>query len=238
MKKILALAGCLLLTPLLLLAQAPVNEPVSGLVSGIEPGELALRFVINLVAILILVRFIYYPRHRNKDFLFTFILFNCLNFLICYLLADTKLKTGFAFGLFAIFSIMRYRTVMVPIKEMGYFFICVALGLINALAAVNDYFLILIGCNVFILLLTLALDSYSLNHENVKEIIYERIDLIRPDAREEMLADLRQRTGLPIHKIEVKSFDFLKDVAVVHAYYLSRESELARGAGAGTDDED
>lgn len=235
MKKILALL-CVLLLPMMLWAQIPV-EGLAGPLSAVDAKELLIRFAINMVAIVVLVRFIYYPRHRNKDFLFTFILFNCLNFLICYLLADTKLKTGFAFGLFAIFSIMRYRTVMVPIKEMGYFFICVALGLINALAAIEDNFLILLGCNTFILLLTLVLDSYSLSHENVKEIIYERIDLIRPEVREEMLADLRTRTGLPIHKVEIRSFDFLKDVAVVHAYYYSKVSELQH-AGVSKDDQD
>lgn len=235
MKKFILLS-LLLLSPLLLWAQLPENG-LAGPITAVDAQELLIRFGINLAAIVVLVRFIYYPRHRNKDFLFTFILFNCLNFLICYLLADTKLKTGFAFGLFAIFSIMRYRTVMVPIKEMGYFFICVALGLINALAAIEDHFIVLLACNAFILLLTLALDSYSLSHENVKEIIYERIDLIRPEAREEMLADLRQRTGLPIHKVEVRSFDFLKDVAVVQAYYFSKVSELQRPA-AGRDDED
>lgn len=235
MKKFILLS-LLLLSPLLLWAQLPENG-LAGPITAVDAQELLIRFGINLAAIVLLVRFIYYPRHRNKDFLFTFILFNCLNFLICYLLADTKLKTGFAFGLFAIFSIMRYRTVMVPIKEMGYFFICVALGLINALAAIEDHFIVLLACNAFILLLTLALDSYSLSHENVKEIIYERIDLIRPESREEMLADLRQRTGLPIHKVEVRSFDFLKDVAVVQAYYFSKVSELQRPA-AGRDDED
>ncbi len=200
--------------------------------------ELLLRFVINLTAVFILVRLIYYPRHRNKDFLFTFFLFNLLNFLICFLLSASTIKVGFAFGLFAIFSIMRYRTVVVPIKEMGFFFVCVALGLLNALAPVHGGFLGLgaegglagftpLTCiNVFILVLTLILDRFSLTHENMKEVVYERIDLIGPDRRTEMMDDLRARTGLPIHKIEIRSLDFLKDVAIVHAYFYSKESEL------------
>ena len=205
--------------------------------------ELLIRFSINLIAVLILVRLIYYPRHRNKDFLFTFFLFNLLNFLICYLLSASTIKIGFAFGLFAIFSIMRYRTVVVPIKEMGYFFTCVALGLLNALAPVHGGmlgmpgdsgamgYLPLAGINAFIVLLTLMLDRFSLTHENMKEVVYERIDLIGPDRREEMLVDLRARTGLPIHKVEIRSLDFLKDVAIVHAYFYSKESEL-QSAGA------
>lgn len=225
MKKIFLLLLLLLCLPLALWAKE-TPEAVTAVMTGVDFGEMIFRFIINTAAVVLLVRCIYYPRHKNKDFLFTFILFNSLNFLICFLLSDTKLKTGFAFGLFAIFSIMRYRTVMVPVKEMGYFFICVALGLINALAPVDDHYILLIACNTFILLLALVLDRFSLTHENVKEIIYERIDLITPSLRTEMLADLRARTGLPIHKVEIKTIDFLKDVAVIHAHYLSKESEL------------
>lgn len=193
---------------------------------GFNLQELLLRFGINILAIFILVRLIYYPRHKNKDFLFTFFLFNCLNFLICFLLSATKLKIGFAFGLFAIFSIMRYRTVVVPVKEMGYFFVCVSIGIINALSTVDDHYAVLIGCNAFILLLTMVLDRHvNLTHENVKEIVYERIDLIRPAVRPDMINDLRHRTGLPIHRIEIVNIDFLKDVAVIHAYYFSKENE-------------
>lgn len=194
--------------------------------SGINMSELIIRLLINLIAIFTLVRVIYYPRHKNKDFLFTFFLFNCLNFLICFLLSATKIKVGFAFGLFAIFSIMRYRTVMVPVKEMGYFFVCVAIGIINALATVDDHYIVLIGCNVFILTLTLLLDrNVNLTHENVKEIKYERIDLIHPDKRELMISDLVERTGLPIHRVDIVTIDFLRDIAFVHAYYFSKENE-------------
>lgn len=99
--------------------------------AGMDYMELLTRFGINMLAVFILIRLIYYPTHKNKDFLFTFFIFN---FIIFTLLSTTKLKPAFAFGLLAIFSIMRYRTVTVPIKEMGYFFICLALGMINALS--------------------------------------------------------------------------------------------------------
>jgi len=99
-----------------------LSDAVS-VVPGLDYSELLTRFGLNFVAIFILIRLIYYPTHKNKDFLFTFFIFN---FVIFILLSTTKLKPGFAFGLFAIFSIMRYRTVTVPIKEMGYFFICLA----------------------------------------------------------------------------------------------------------------
>jgi hypothetical protein len=209
------------------------TEAVSGLT---EYSELLTRFGINLIAVFILVRLIYYATHRNKDFLFTFFLFNILNFLICVLLSTTKIKIGFAFGLFAIFSIMRYRTVTVPIKEMGYFFVCVAIGIINALASNDNHYIVLIICNAVILVLITMLDKFiTLTHENVKEIKYERIDLIHPDKRDEMMADIINRTGLPIHRVEIRNINFLTDSAFVNVFYYAKSNENTQGI-TGDDD--
>ncbi|MFN8288296.1 MAG: DUF4956 domain-containing protein [Chitinophagales bacterium] len=200
--------------------------------------EFFMRYGLNLLAIVIIVRMIYYPRHKNREFLFTFFLFNTVNFLICLLLSSAKLKMGFAFGLFAIFSILRYRTVTVPIREMGYFFISVTIGLINALAVLDDgvALSILLVANAVIIGLVLLLDSSSsLQHENYKTINYERIDLIKPDLREQMIEDLKNRTGLPIHKVEIVKIDFLRDVARINAFYLSTQNESTT---MGMDDDD
>lgn len=221
--------------------------------------DFLLRYGLNLLVIIILVRFIYYPRHKNKDFLFTFMLFNSVNFFICFLLSSLKLKIGFAFGLFAIFSILRYRTVAVPIREMGYFFICVTVGIINALADITDslntlvdlsekhslfYALtemdqsitILLLTNTIILLLIYSLDrQLSLEHENWKDIVYERIDLIKPESRAAMLEDLKARTGLPVHRIEIIKIDFLRDITRLRAFYYSLENE---SSSLGTGDND
>lgn len=189
-----------------------------------EYTELISRFGINIVAIFILVRLIYYPTHKNKDFLFTFFIFN---FIIFTLMSTTHIKQGVAFGLFAIFSIMRYRTVTVPIKEMGYFFICLAIGMINALSttAEGGYYIMLLS-NAAILLLTIILDRFiNLTHENVKQITYERVDLITPERREELMDDLKKRTGLPIHRVEIHNINFLRDTAKVHAFYHAKENE-------------
>lgn len=196
-----------------------------------------LRYGINLLVIFVLVRFIYYPRHRNKDFVFTFFLFNTVNFLICFLLSSVKLKMGFAFGLFAIFSILRYRTVTVPIREMGYFFLSVTIAIINSLAQTEDGWIILGIANTLILLMSYLLDrQLSLQHENYKVVNYERIDLIHPIKRDEMIADLKTRTGLPIHRVEMISVDFLKDVALIHVFYYSKENETPT-RGIGSDDD-
>lgn len=201
-------------------------------------SELLFRFGLNMIAAFILIGIIYYPRHKNKDFLFTFFIFNIVIFI---LLSTTKIKQGVAFGLFAVFSIMRYRTVTVPIKEMGYFFICLALGMINALTVVDktntfESYAILIACNATILLITIILDRYiTLTHENFKEITYERIDLIIPERRDELMDDLKKRTGLPIHRIEIKNVNFLRDTAKVHVFYHAKENEN-RLAMTGDDD--
>lgn len=200
--------------------------------------EFAVRYGLNLLVIFIIVRMIYYARHKNKDFLFTFFLFNTVNFLICFLLSATKLKMGFAFGLFAIFSILRYRTVTVPIREMGYFFVSVTIGLINSLSVVEDKTtaIILVSANLLIIGLIMLLDrQLGLKHENFKEVNYERIDLIKPENRPQMIADLCDRTGLPIHRIEIVKFDFLRDVARVHVFYFSLENE---SVSLGLDDDD
>ena len=222
--------------------------------------DFILRYALNLVMIVTLVRFIYYPRHKNKDFLFTFILFNSVNFLICFLLSSLKLKIGFAFGLFAIFSILRYRTVTVPIREMGYFFLSVTIGIINALADINislnqfvdinrkqgfgaaitgmDHSIfVLILADLIILALVYMLDrQLSLEHENWKDIVYERIDLIKPDVRTQMLDDLKSRTGLPIHRVEITKIDFLRDVARIRAFYYSLDNETS-SLGTGDNDD-
>jgi Ca2+/Na+ antiporter len=146
--------------------------------------------------------------------------------MICYLLGAAKIKMGFAFGLFAIFSIIKYRTIVVSIKDMGYFFVCVALGMLNSLANISDGFTILMVCNLVILSLTYFLERLNfINNENVKEIIYDDVRLIKPDLRDELIADLTERTGLEIHKVEIVSINYLKDTVLLKAYYYSKESE-------------
>ncbi len=204
----------------MLKATGPLGE-VGGL------AEFLIRFLFNLAVIFVIVRVIYYRNHKNKDFVFTFFLFNIINFLICFLLSTAKLKMGFAFGLFAIYSILRYRTVTIPIKEMGFFFVSVTLGIINALASLDNFYIELLVANALLMGMTYLLDGgfMTLKHENFKEIVYERIDLIHPDRRKEMIDDIRARTGLDVHRIEFVRIDFLRDVAKINAFYFSDKNE-------------
>jgi len=200
--------------------------------------EFAIRFGLNFFVIFVLVRLIYYPIRKNRDFLFTFFLFNIINFLICYLLSSAQLKMGFAFGLFAIFSILRYRTVTVPVREMGYFFVSVTLGIINALTGTEDGFWLLAAANIIILAVAWVIDfGITITHENSKEIIYDRVDLLGTEKQSELLEDLKKRTGLPVHRIEILKIDFLKDIVRMNVFYNAAKNE-APSAALGNDDED
>ena len=200
--------------------------------------EFAIRFGLNFLVIFILVRLIYYPIRKNRDFLFTFFLFNIINFLICYLLSSAQLKMGFAFGLFAIFSILRYRTVTVPVREMGYFFVSVTLGIINALTGTEDGFWLLAAANIIILAVAWVIDfGITITHENSKEIIYDRVDLLGAEKQNELLEDLKKRTGLPVHRIEILKIDFLKDIVRMNVFYNAAKNE-SPSAAIGNDDED
>lgn len=199
------------------------------IVNSIEQNiifEFGFRYAFNLIVTFVLIRIFYYARHKNKDFVFTFFLFNSVLFLICFLLSSTKIELGFSFGLFAIFSIFRYRTVTVPVREMGYFFLTVTVGIINALANLSDTLILLIICNIIILLLTYILDGHlGLEHESYEEINYDRMDLIQPEKRNEMLQNLRERTGLSIHRVKFQKIDLCKNVVNIHAFYYSQENE-------------
>jgi hypothetical protein len=186
-----------------------------------------LRYALNLLFTFIVVRFIYYPKYRNNDFVFTFFLFNTILFVLCYLLAEADLKFGFAFGLFALFSMFRYRTVTVPIGEMGYFFLVVTLGIINSLASLVNLEMLLVANSVLVAMTFLLGRTLSLTHENYQTLNYENLGLIKPAERAELLQDLADRTGYPIHKVQVVKVDYQRGIAQLKVYYFSKENESA-----------
>jgi len=192
--------------------------------------ELIIRFGINLVVIMVLVRWLYYTTTRRKDYLFTYILISTVVFLLCYLLESVSLQIGFALGLFAIFGIIRYRTNPMPIKEMTYLFLVIGVSVINALTAGTSLFEILFA-NIAVVLITLGLEKvWLLRHISSKTIIYEKINLIVPEKHDEMMADLQQRTGITdIKKVEIGAINFLKDTCRMIIYYedKSRSVNLA-----------
>lgn len=177
-----------------------------------------IRLLIDLAAMVVLVGSIYYRIHKKKDFIFTFFLFNIIIFVITYLLNKVDMSMGAAFGLFAVFSILRLRTEGLTTKDMTYLFVTIAIGLIAAVSKTTYFELSVI--NLIIIGFTYALDgNLFMRNELVRSIQYENIELIKPEHKEEFLADLRKRTGLNIHRVSITKIDFLKDIAVVKAYY-------------------
>ena len=188
--------------------------------------QLILRFLFNFVVVGLIIHFFYYPKSRRRDYYFTFSLINVSVFFLIILMGSVKLKIGFALGIFAIFGIIRYRTESVPIREMTYLFIIIALSVINALA-VQISFAELIATNCIFLLVTWLLESERwLKHVSCKLILYDKIQLIVPEKRDELLSDLRSRTGLDIQKIEIGHIDFLRDAAFIKVYYESDSQEI------------
>lgn len=185
--------------------------------------ELLLRFCINLVVMMVLVRWLYYSTTRRKDYLFTYILISSVVFLLCYLLESVSLQIGFALGLFAIFGIIRYRTNPMPIKEMTYLFLVIGISVINALTA-GTSMIEIIFANLAVILITLGLEKvWLLRHISSKSIVYEKINLIVPEKYDELIADLQQRTGIKeIRKVEIGAINFLKDTCRMIIYYEDR----------------
>lgn len=183
--------------------------------------ELIGRFSLNLIVILILVRWLYFSTSRRKDYLFTYILISSIVFLLCFLLENVMLQIGFALGLFAIFGIIRYRTHTIPIKEMTYLFLIIGISVINALTNTTTSFLEIVFTNFVIILITYGLEKrWLLKHESSKKVIYEKINLIKPEHYDELLDDLQKRTGIEkISRVEIGEIDLLRDICYLKVFF-------------------
>ena len=187
--------------------------------------QLLFRFVFHFIVVGIIIHFFYYPKSKRRDYYFTFTLISISVFFLIFLLGSVKLKIGFALGIFAIFGIIRYRTESVPIREMTYLFTITALSVINALSIQVGLTEMLVTNAIFLLVTCLLESERWLKHTSSKLILYDRIQLITPDKREELIADLSARTGLHIQKIEIGHIDFLRDAAFIKVYYESDSRE-------------
>lgn len=188
--------------------------------------ELLIRFVLNTAVIALIVRVFYYPKSKRRDYFFTFILISISVFLLIFLMGGVKLKIGFALGLFAIFGIIRYRTESVPIREMTYLFLIIAVSAINGLATSISY-VELLATNILFIISIWALESNRwVRHVASKLVLYDNIRLITPEHEEELIEDLKKRTGLNILRVEVGAIDFSKDTAMVKVYYEPLSNEI------------
>ncbi len=202
----------------------------SGKLFGIELWDaesiydLAIRFMLNLFMTFLLARVLYYSISKRKDYLFTYFLISSIVFLLCFMLGSVKLQLGFALGLFAIFGILRYRTGTIPIKEMTYLFIIIGVSVINSLFNKKVSWGEVVFTNLSILLITFLLEKvWLLKHESSRVVLFEKIELIKPENYQLLLDDLRIRTGLNIHRAEVGKIDFLRDVAQIRIYFYENK---------------
>lgn len=187
--------------------------------------EMLARFVLNMAAVGIVVRCFYYPKSLRRDYYFTFMLISVSIFMLVYYMEGAKLKVGAALGLFAIFGIIRYRTEAVPIREMTYLFFLVALSVVNGMAEKMSLLELLIPNLIFIGVAWLFESNRMVRHVSSKIICYDKVSLIVPERRAELIADLEQRTGLKILRLEIGAIDFLRDSTLIRIYY---ESETGR----------
>ncbi len=187
-------------------------------------SELVVRFGFNFVITFVIVRLIYYNIYKKKEYLFTYFMFNILIFFLCYLLSSVKLSIGFAFGLFAVFSILRYRTLPISIQDMTYLFMIIGVAVFNAISTKKVSYAELLFTNLGLIAITYFLEKvWLLKTETRKTIVYEKIDLVKPEHYDQLLADLKERTGLDIHRIEVGRIDFLRDIAQIRVYYYEND---------------
>jgi len=177
-------------------------------------------FGLNLAIVLVIIRLIYYPVQRDKNYVFTFITFNTIVFFVMGLMNNSSISVGVGFGLFAIFSILRYRTDTIPIREMTYLFVLIALPVLNSVLLQAQSYAEFAVANLATVSVLFALEKgWGFRYQTRKTVMYERIEMIRPENWPLLLADLEQRTGLPIDHIEIGRLNFLRDSAEITLYY-------------------
>ena len=187
---------------------------------SLELSNLIIRFGFNLSVAFIIIKLIYQRDHNNNDFVFTYFMFNSLIFFFASILGSITINMGFAFGLFAVFAILRYRTDPIPIKEMTYLFIVITIGVINALSGDEVSFGALLFTNTALVGLTYFLEKYWQNNLLASmNIDYEKIENVKPENHEALLADLKERTGLNIQDFQFSRMNFLRDTARIKIYY-------------------
>lgn len=187
--------------------------------------QLVLRFAFNLLVSWLVVRFCYLERCGKKEYGLTYLIFSAAMFLLIFLMESVKLQIGLTLGLFAIFGVIRYRTETVPVREMTYLFVIITIAVINGLALNISYAELLLANILLVGLLCILEWIRNRKRTDSKVVLYDRIDLIVPEKRTELKADLEKRLGTKVVNVEVGHVDLLKDAAYVKVYYVPVEGE-------------
>jgi hypothetical protein len=178
------------------------------------------RFVINLVFLFILVRVVYFRYTKKEKFLFTFFLMGIIVFFICSMLRSVFIEFGMAVGLFAIFTILRFRTRNFCIKDMAYIFTTIGVSVINSLKLLKFPMLGVLIINAIIIGSAFILEEFLARHKSeTHSIIYENLELLKPDKNQKLLKDISARTGKVILRIKIRRIDFKRKVALLDIYY-------------------
>lgn len=188
--------------------------------------SLLLRFAFNFLVCWIIIQFFYYKKSKRRDYYFTFIMFAVTIFLLISLMEYMKMNIAFALGLFAIFGMIRYRTETIRIREMTYLFVIMGISIINGQALTASYAEMFVVNLLIILSIWVFEGNKRLQHTANKIILYDKIDLVKQGREADLKADLEERTGLEIEKVEVGHIDFLRDVAFVKIYYKPLNDEI------------
>lgn len=186
--------------------------------------KMMFRFALNFTFLTVIIRFIYYPNSKRKDYVFTYYLISIIVFFLSFTLKKYEMDIGMALGLFAIFGIIRYRTNPVDIKEMTYLFVVIGVSIINALANKKMSYAEILSANAIIVFVLVFIEKYwALKQVVSKTIVYENIENIKPENYSILKDDLENRTGLTINSLSVGNVDFLKDVATVTIFYFEQK---------------
>lgn len=181
-----------------------------------------LMFLFNLLVTWVLIYCIYYRFSKRRDYYVQYMLFSSGMFVLLWLMQILDIQTGFVLGLFAIFGMIRYRTETVPIREMNYMFLIIAVSVINSLSLKADglAWYLLLFANIVILVLAWAFEAWQGRKRiSTKIVLYEKIENIKPENRAALIADLEERTGLKVLDVEIGHIDFLRDVAYIKVTY-------------------
>lgn len=187
-------------------------------------SNIFIRFSFNLFIAFVIIKLIYHRDHKGNDFVFTYFMFNTLIFFFAYILGSLDINMAFGFGLFAVFAILRYRTDPIPIKEMTYLFIVITIGVINALSANQVVFIELLFANVTIVLLTFLLERHWVNNLpdnglSSKTVVYNNMEMIKPENHQALIDELAQKTGLSIVSCKIGRLNFVENQVNVKLYY-------------------
>ncbi len=196
---------------------------------------LGIRLGINLLVLYIIIRLLYYPKAKRKDYLFTYFLIGIITFFLCFGLKKLDIDTGMGLGLFAIFGIIRYRTDAIEIKEMTYLFLVIGLSVVNAMLATEvekgmyQINLLELGVINITVIIVLYIKEYLwlVKHETRKIVTYDRVDLVHPEKYEEMKKELEAKTGLIINRFEIGKIDYLNDTCQVRIFYYADNQSIS-----------